>query len=170
MKRVLLVGMLLAMVSSGPGCSLAPKSFRDMIHPAPIVRARSVGFGEDQPEWVAVPAMIEQLNDPADVVRMTAHDALKARTRRDFGYVAWAPPEERAKAVERWRVWWRDRAAQAAYPKDDQLLKVSNRPDRAARKRRRQDPDGQGGPTASWPTEPPQPKPTPPSPPPAGSP
>ena len=166
MKRVLLVGLSLWVVTSGLGCSLAPKSFRDMIHPAPIVRARSVGFGEEQPEWVAVPAMIEQLTDPADVVRMTAHDALKARTRRDFGYVAWAPPEERAKAVERWRVWWKDRAAQAAYPKDDQLLKVSNRPDRPARKRRRKDPDGQGGPTASWPTE----LPASPSPDPAASP
>ena len=46
-----------------------------MIHTAPIVRARSVGLGDKQPEWVAVPAMIERLNDPDRVVRMTAHDA-----------------------------------------------------------------------------------------------
>ena len=99
MKRVVLVGILLATVASGPGCSLAPKSFRDMIHPAPIVRARALGLDDKQPEWVAVPAMIERLNDPDKVVRMAANDGLKERTRRDFGFVPWAPPEERAKAV-----------------------------------------------------------------------
>lgn len=159
MKRVLLlVAFLLSLAVSGTGCSLAPKSFRDMIHTAPIVRARSVGLGVDQPEWVAVPAMIERLNDPDRVVRMTAHDALKARTKRDFGFIAWAPADERARAVERWRVWWKDRSAQAAYPKDDELRRVSTRPDRGQKRRRLA--GGQGGPTTSWPANPPDPTPT----------
>ena len=92
-----------------------------MIHPAPIVRARAVGLDDKQPEWVAIPAMIERLNDPDRVVRMTANDGLKERTHRDFGFVAWAPPEERAKAVGRWKAWWEERRAQAAYPKDDEF-------------------------------------------------
>ncbi len=149
MKRVVLVGLLLATVASGSGCSLAPKSFRDMIHPAPIVRARALGLDEKQPEWVAVPAMIARLNDSDKVVRMAANDGLKERTRRDFGFVAWASPEERAKAVERWKVWWADRRAQAAYPKDESLLKVANRP---ARRRRNGDQGDQGGTTPSSPT------------------
>ena len=73
-----------------------------MIHPAPIVRAsgfgpgrKAAGVGRYRPE-----AMIERLNDPDKVVRMTANDGLKERTRRDFGFVAWAPAEERADAVE----------------------------------------------------------------------
>jgi hypothetical protein len=152
-RRVFLVGLLLATVASGPGCSLAPKSFRDMIHPAPIVRARALGLDEKQPEWVAVPAMIARLNDPDKVVRMAANDGLKERTRRDFGFVAWAPPEERAKAVARWKTWWDDRRAQAAYPKDESLLKVANRP---ARGRRNGSKGDQGGTTPSSPaTQPP---------------
>jgi len=147
-KRVGLVGFLLATAILGPGCSLAPKSFRDMIHPAPIVRARALGLDEQQPEWVAVPAMIERLNDPDKVVRMAANDGLKERTRRDFGFVPWAPPEERAKAVARWKVWWDERRAQAAYPKDESLLKVANRP---ARRRRIGKKGDQGGTTPSWP-------------------
>jgi hypothetical protein len=151
-KRVFLVGLLLATVGSGPGCSLAPKSFRDMIHPAPIVRARALGLDEKQPEWVAVPAMIARLNDPDKVVRMAANDGLKERTRRDFGFVAWASPEERAKAISRWKVWWEDRRKQAAYPKDESLLKVANRP---ARGRRNGSSGAQEGTTPSWPPPPP---------------
>ena len=133
------------------GCSLAPKNFRDMLAPAPIVRARAVNLGEDQPEWVAVPALIDRLSDPDQVVRMTANDALRKRTRRDFEFVPWGTVEERQPAVERWRAWWQERAAQAAYPKDDQLRKVSARPAPTGRKRRRR--QGQGGPSR-WPDTP----------------
>src|SRR4051794_27780927 len=129
-NRTLLVGLLSAMTASGMGCSLAPKSFRDMIHPAPIVRARAVGLDEKQPEWVAIPALIERLNDTDRVVRMTANDGLKERTRRDFGFVAWAPADERARAVARWKAWWEERRGQAAYPKDENLTKVTTRPAR----------------------------------------
>jgi hypothetical protein len=147
-KRVFLLGLLLPMAASGMGCSLAPKSFRDMIHPAPIVRARAVGLDDKQPEWVAVPALIDRLNDPDRVVRMTANDGLKERTKRDFGFVAWAPADERAKAVARWKAWWEERRAQAAYPKDDDLRKVATRPNR---RRRNGDTVDQGGTDPSLP-------------------
>ena len=150
-KRVFLVGLLLSAVVSGSGCSLAPKSFRDMIHPAPIVRARAVGLDDKQPEWVAVPALIARLNDPDRVVRMTANDGLKERTQRDFGFVPWAPPEERAAAIGRWKAWWDERRAQAAYPRDDSLRKVTTRP---ARRRRNGDSRAQEGTTPSWPATP----------------
>ena len=155
MKRVVLAISLLGAVATGPGCSLAPKSFRDMIHPAPIVRARALGLDEKQPEWVAIPAMIERLNDPDPVVRMAANDGLKERTRRDFGFVPWTTSsDERAKAVARWKVWWEDRRAQAGYPKDESLTKVANRP---ARRRRNGGPGVQGGTTPSSPAaSPPQ--------------
>ena len=118
-----------------------------MLAPAPIVRARAVGMGETQPEWVAVPAMIDRLGDTDPVVRMTAFDALKKRTHQDFEFKWYAPVEDQKSAVERWHAWWRERAAQAAYPKDDQLRKVSIQPDRKRRKRRSG--GGQGGP-APW--------------------
>ena len=156
MRRIVVFSGLLAILAvGGSGCSLAPRSFRDMLHPAPIVRARSVGLGEKQPESVAVPAMIARLNDPDEVVRMTAFDGLKERTGRDFGFVPWAPAPERATALARWQAWWKVRSAQAAYPKDDELRKVAIRP---ARGRRKAGDGGQGGPRTSWPaSNPPDP-------------
>jgi hypothetical protein len=119
-----------------------------MIHPAPIVRARAVGLDEKQPESVAIPALIDRLNDPDRVVRMTANDGLKERTQRDFGFIPWAPAEERGQAIGRWKVWWEERRAQAGYPKDDSLRKVSAR---ANRRRRNGDTVDQGGTAPSWP-------------------
>ncbi len=159
MKRPVLVGLLGMLVAGGgPGCSLAPRSFRDMLHPAPIVRARSVALGDRQPEWVAVPAMIERLDDPDEVVRMTANDGLKERTGKDFGFVPWGAVEERSRAVDRWRGWWKERSAQVAFPKDDALRKVAIRPAPGRRKARD---GGQGGPPRSWPLNPPRPSPDP---------
>lgn len=159
MLRAAIVGRCLAtVVALGmSGCSLAPKNFRDMLAPAPIVRARAVNLSDDQPEWVAVPALIDRLADSDPVVRMTANNALKKRTGRDFGFAEWGSPVERQAAVDRWRGWWDDRARQAAYPKDDQLRKVSAQP--APKRRRWRRGGGQGGPT-SWPgtlQSPPQP-------------
>ncbi len=150
MKRVCLVGLLLPLAASGVGCSLAPKSFRDMIHPAPIVRARAVGLDDKQPERVAIPALIDRLNDSDRVVRMTANDGLKERTRRDFGFVAWADPKERAAAVDRWQAWWKDRKAQFGYSKDESLTRVNTRPARGRRIGRK----GVQGGTAPWPFSP----------------
>ncbi len=151
MRRVVFVGLGLALGVGGPGCSLAPRSFRDLLHPAPIVRARAVGLDDQQPDWVAVPAMIDRLNDPDRVVRMTANDGLKERTHRDFGFVAWAPAEERAQAAARWRAWWEERRAQAGYPSGDESRKVTARPNR---RRKVDDPGVLGGTTPSWPATP----------------
>ena len=102
---------LVAVTTAGvlAGCSLAPKSFRAMEHPAAIKRARAVGYEETQPDWVAVPKLIEHLQDADPVVRMTSNDALKRRTGKDFGFVPWASPEERTPAVARWTAWWRSK-------------------------------------------------------------
>jgi hypothetical protein len=126
-----------------------------MIHPSPIVRARAVGLDEKQPEWIAIPALIARLNDPDPVVRIVANDGLKERTKRDFAFYPWASPEDRAPAIARWKTWWDERRAQAGYPKDDSLRKVSTRPNR---RRRNGNADDQGGTNSSWPaTSPPTP-------------
>ena len=38
-------------------------------------------------------------------MRLAANEELRQRTGRDFGYVPWASPEERAGAIARWRSW-----------------------------------------------------------------
>jgi HEAT repeat protein len=94
-----------------PGCGIRPKSFLSLGHPAPIVRARSAALGENLPEEQAVPALIGRLSDPDPVVRMTAIQALRRRTGQDLGFVPYADPDERARAVARWQAWWRNRQA-----------------------------------------------------------
>jgi hypothetical protein len=108
-RRLGAIGILLA--ASGPGCGIAPRNFRSLTHPAPIVRARSVAFGQGLPESKVVPALIERLDDPDPVVRLSAHEELRKQTGQDFGYVPWAPPAERAHAVDHWRGWWERRKA-----------------------------------------------------------
>ena len=48
-------------------------------------------------------ALVERLSDTDPVVRLAAHEELRKRTGRDFGYVPWASPEERAVPIEQWR-------------------------------------------------------------------
>jgi hypothetical protein len=98
----------------GLGCSIAPKTFRAMTHPAPIVRARAVGLGHGMPDGQVVPLLIDRLDDPDAVVRLTAHEELRQRTRQDFGFVPWADVAERAPAAARWRDWWNGRKATLA--------------------------------------------------------
>jgi hypothetical protein len=98
-----------AMIAGSSGCSLAPKTFRSIHHPAPLVRARSVGLSERLPEGQAVPALVARLDDTDPVVRLAAHEELKRRTGQDFGYVPWDDPQPRAKAVSRWRSWLSER-------------------------------------------------------------
>jgi hypothetical protein len=87
------------------GCGLAPHDFRKIQHPAPLVRARSVGLGGSQPDTQVVPALVGRLADEDPVVRLAANEELRKRTGRDFGFVPWASPEERTAAIARWRSW-----------------------------------------------------------------
>ncbi len=99
--------LLLSATIAGSGCgSLTPRSFRSMSHPAPVVRAGAVGLGDDRPDSVAIPAWIARLDDKDPVVRMAANESLKSRTKRDFGFIAWDEPDQRASAVAKWKAWW----------------------------------------------------------------
>jgi HEAT repeats len=85
------------------GCAHGPRNFRKVQSPAPLVRARAVGLGRRQADSQVMPALVNRLSDSDPVVRLAAHEELRKRTGRDFGYVPWASPEERAGAIEQWR-------------------------------------------------------------------
>jgi HEAT repeat protein len=97
--------LAIALLALAVGCSLAPKGFEGLSHPAPLVRARAVGMGRGLSDEVVLPALVDRLEDPDEVVRLTAHDELRHRSGQDFGFVPWADPAERAAAVARWRAW-----------------------------------------------------------------
>lgn len=100
----------LLLLSGLLGCSsLTPRNFRSMSAPAPIVRARAVGLGREQPDAMVVPALIGRLDDTDPVVRLSAHEELRRRSGKDFGYLPWSDRSERAPAIERWKQWWASR-------------------------------------------------------------
>src|SRR5262249_27469972 len=85
------------------GGAHGPRHFGKIQHPAPLVRARAVGLARNEPDSRVIPALVGRLADDDPVVRLAAHEELRTRTGRDFGYVPWGSPEERANAVGRWR-------------------------------------------------------------------
>jgi HEAT repeat protein len=91
------------------GCGVGPRHFRSLADPSPLARARAAGLGGRRPEAEVIPALIGRLDDRDPVVRLSANEALRKRTGQDFGFVAWAEPQERAKAVARWQNWWNGR-------------------------------------------------------------
>ncbi len=92
------------------GCSLAPKSFKGIRKPEPLVRARAIPLGRRLPEEKVVPGLIASLDDRDQVVRMAASEELKKRSGKDFGFVPYAEAEDRAPAVSRWQSWWNSQA------------------------------------------------------------
>ncbi|MEO6812202.1 MAG: hypothetical protein ABI353_24095 [Isosphaeraceae bacterium] len=98
-------GWLVLVLAWGTGCSIAPKNFRNMGDPAPLVRARAVGLGRGLPGGVAIPALIDRLNDSDQVVQLSANEELKRRTGQDFGFVPWADKAEQGRAIARWKAW-----------------------------------------------------------------
>ena len=105
MKRLAAGLAVIAILTFISGCGLAPRNFRKITHPAPLVRARAMSLGYGQPDAMVLPALIGRLDDSDPVVRLAAHEELKRRTRRNFGYVPWGSPEERSKAISRWQSW-----------------------------------------------------------------
>jgi hypothetical protein len=95
--------VLVIVVAPSWGCAHGPRNFRKVQSPAPLVRARAVGLGRRQADSQVMPALVDRLSDSDPVVRLAAHEELRKRTGRDFGYVPWASPEERAGAIEQWR-------------------------------------------------------------------
>jgi hypothetical protein len=107
-------GVLVIALAQSWGCGTGPRNFRRIQNPAPLVRARSVGLGEQRPDTQVIPALIKRLEDPDPVVRLAAHEELRKRTGRDFGFVPWASPEERSAAIGRWWGWFQASAPGAA--------------------------------------------------------
>jgi hypothetical protein len=111
--RTAALGLALAAAVAGDGCGIRPR-FLTINHPAPIVRARSAGLGDGLPDAVVVPSLIDKLSDPDPVVQLSADQALRKRTGRDFGFHPWSDAAERARAVARWRSWWQEQPASRA--------------------------------------------------------
>jgi hypothetical protein len=108
LKGLISWGLVLALVA---GCGVGPRHFKAMADPSPIKRARAVGLGKNLPDEQVIPTLIGRLEDKDPIVRISADEELKRRTGQDFGFTSWAEPDDRAKAVGRWKGWWNSRQA-----------------------------------------------------------
>ncbi len=85
-----------------PGTSDIYKSFEDE---DPLVRAlaaRQAGALKDER---AIPYLVDRLSDAEPEVRFFSIISLEKITGKKMGYNYYDPPEQRQKAVDRWRNW-----------------------------------------------------------------
>jgi hypothetical protein len=75
----------------------------DLDSPNPAVRVMAIKWAGDSKESLAVPRLVDFLQDEDTSVRFFAIEALRRITGTDNGYDYKASPRLRAQAVERWR-------------------------------------------------------------------
>lgn len=72
-----------------------------------FVRMATARMLEDLQARLAVPALIDALEDEQSAVREAAVVALRKLTDEDFGFEPVASPADRGKRVKQWRDWWK---------------------------------------------------------------
>lgn len=107
------VGIALATVLALSGCDSAGGDlYQRLQHEDPSVRIEAMRQAADAKDMAAAPYIVEQLNDSDADVRMFAVMSLEKMTGRRLGYEHYAPAGQREEAVERWRQWLREHAAE----------------------------------------------------------
>ena len=75
----------------------------DLNNPNPMVRIMAIKWAGDNKVSLAIPQLVDFLQDEDKSVRFFVIDALRRITGTDNGYDYKANPQLRAEAVERWR-------------------------------------------------------------------
>ena len=81
----------------------------DLQDPDPAVRVMAIKWAGDNKVSLAVPQLVDFLQDEDRSVRFYAIEALRRITGTDKGYDYKAGPELRAEAVKRWREFLKER-------------------------------------------------------------
>ena len=84
------------------GCRLGADA-RGLQSADPRQRARAVVAAGERRDAGPVPLLVDRLEDEDPAVRFYAIQALRKITGKDLGYAYYAPADERALAVRRWR-------------------------------------------------------------------
>lgn len=105
-------GILLILGLAGLGCAPAGQSYRAGIQSErPTDRIRAIYKAGESRDSLAVPLLVDRLEDEDEGVRLYAFLALEKITGKRFDYDYAAPLPERARAVDRWRTYVRERVA-----------------------------------------------------------
>ena len=94
---------LLGCASDAPPAPLQPAF--DLYHPSASTRIEAITAVEQSNAREHLPDLVRLLDDREPAVRMLAHDALERMTGRQAEFPAFAPPAQRAAAVQGWRDW-----------------------------------------------------------------
>jgi HEAT repeat protein len=105
-----------SLLCAAAGCSsgdnvLLYKQFQD---DNPSVRISAVVRAGELKDPGAVGYLVDRLDDSEPDVRLAASIALEKITGQTLGYRVYDRPQERHEAVQRWRVWLRERASRPA--------------------------------------------------------
>jgi len=94
------------------GCETGqPSLYARLQDDAPGVRAGAIVEAAQTKDRKAIAYLIDRLTDSDASVRLYAIMSLEKLTGETLGYRHYDAPEERAKAVERWRAWLKDQTA-----------------------------------------------------------
>jgi hypothetical protein len=74
----------------------------------PTVRYEAASGLAARGDWEVLPVLIDGLQSNDSGVRFRCHAQLVATTSRDFGFSVDGPVDQRAQAIDRWRIWYSD--------------------------------------------------------------
>lgn len=96
--------MPIIMVLGGCGRGVKDIGLAELESPDTATRIRAIKWAGENKDQMAVPLLVDRLQEQDPSVRFFAIQALKRITGTDNGYNYAGCSEERAQAVERWRM------------------------------------------------------------------
>lgn len=107
MRKVPKIFLLCILIS---GCSFGPKPSsnpeENLEFPDNLVRARAITYIAEHKKTKHIKNLIDLLKDKDVNIRMLSNKALELITGESFGFVAYAPEQERDETIEEWLNWW----------------------------------------------------------------
>lgn len=104
--RILVLALAALCFGCQPGKSDLYSQLQDE---SPSARVAAIVTAADQRDDKAIPHLVDRLTDSDKAVRFYAIMSLERITDQTMDYRHYDPPEERRKAVKRWRQWLTDR-------------------------------------------------------------
>lgn len=101
-RLILACSLALACLLLGTGCSAPPASQGGFSSNNPASLVYAIHRAGEEKDKTKLPQLVTALENDDPAVRMMAIYALEQITGKRLGYDPYAPPDERAVAVERW--------------------------------------------------------------------
>lgn len=107
-SRPRLLAAFVLCVGAGAACNSSHEVRRGINSPDALGRVLAIREAAEANDRLAVPHLVDRLEDEDEAVRLFAINALVKMTGNRFGYDYAKPADQRAGAVERWRDYVRE--------------------------------------------------------------